>query len=748
MATQQQSSVSKPDPSSPRASESPAPESPQGDLELELLGLANALYNLGTTVVNDLTKEKDKPGGGKQVGLRVNTVINHLANVDNLSQQITTMIPMQVLAELDNSRNPSILTRERLERAATENQFMNGKIEAISSYRSYLDEALLQYFPELEGHLSDPSDSSQAMTSGAVGPSDANGAAQYLTQQERETLVQTIIDDVDRVIKSENNVEAGRLTNEDAAQALLAVKSLGKNPTGSRVIAKRENLATLLEIAQVLEQDLQASNEALRCVANAMLLVDESRTTFVSRDVAGGKAMVTLLERTTNAEKIFLASRILFLATVSMTLASHFITSLVETKYPEQNTTIIDIIGARLDSLTTSILTGEKLSREAMTDLLKFAFNLLLHYPRIIDNESEKDSKGKSKASDGERKVMGETWSDKLDGILPPLLRLLNTLPPTFPAPLATPLTHVIHALITIPITPTLRPVWFPTLNNVGSPNGSSSSKTSSPADSPKSSGNELQPAAGRNGTSTGVKEAKMGALDRALSRFSVSRRSPSPTNSLDTLLRGYDLLDVTLSHYMPGDIEADEPTVRELCKRETESSLDDILSPLVLLITKFCSLDETSRKRMRSWILPDDLDRTSPLEGRSDLLGRCLRLLSSVHHTKLKDATGEMLFAVCDSDASTLASYVGYGNVAGFLFNKGIMSAPPRPAGGPNVSAQIDPITGVVREEKPSIEMTDEEKEREAEKLFVLFDRLERSGALPPSQNPIRKAVAEGKLG
>lgn len=97
---------------------------------------------------------------------------------------------------------------------------------------------------------------------------------------------------------------------------------------------------------------------------------------------------------------------------------------------------------------------------------------------------------------------------------------------------------------------------------------------------------------------------------------------------------------------------------------------------------------------------------------------------------------------------ASTLASYVGYGNVAGFLFNKGIMSAPPRPAGGPNVSAQIDPITGVVREEKPSIEMTDEEKEREAEKLFVLFDRLERSGALPPSQNPIRKAVAEGKLG
>ncbi len=58
-------------PDSPSSVESPLPAGVQGDLELELLGLANALYNLGTTVVNDLTKEKDKPGGGKQVGQRV-----------------------------------------------------------------------------------------------------------------------------------------------------------------------------------------------------------------------------------------------------------------------------------------------------------------------------------------------------------------------------------------------------------------------------------------------------------------------------------------------------------------------------------------------------------------------------------------------------------------------------------------------------------------------------------------------------
>ena len=135
-------------PDSPRSSQSPPPTGVQGDLELELLGLANALYNLGTTVINDSTKERDKPGGGKQVGLRVcvssapsvlthlgpcisNEVVNHLATIDDMAQHIRTMIPIQVLADIDGSRNPMQLTRERLERAATENQFMNGKIAAI-----------------------------------------------------------------------------------------------------------------------------------------------------------------------------------------------------------------------------------------------------------------------------------------------------------------------------------------------------------------------------------------------------------------------------------------------------------------------------------------------------------------------------------------------------------------------------------------------------------------------------------------
>ena len=95
---------------------------------------------------------------------------------------------------------------------------------------------------------------------------------------------------------------------------------------------------------------------------------------------------------------------------------------------------------------------------------------------------------------------------------------------------------------------------------------------------------------------------------------------------------------------------------------------------------------------------------------------------------------------------ATVLISQVGYGNVAGFLFNKGIVTGPPSSGEGPGFAdpegPQIDPITGAIQEERTDIEMTEEEREQEAERLFVLFDRLERTGAVPPEANPVRRAI------
>lgn len=60
----------------------------------------------------------------------------------------------------------------------------------------------------------------------------------------------------------------------------------------------------------------------------------------------------------------------------------------------------------------------------------------------------------------------------------------------------------------------------------------------------------------------------------------------------------------------------------------------------------------------------------------------------------------------------------------------------------------EINPITGqyVSSEKQPDLkDMTDEEKEREAEKLFVLFERLKKTGIIDV-ENPIAKAMQESQ--
>ncbi|KAK1220994.1 hypothetical protein PQX77_016207 [Marasmius sp. AFHP31] len=123
-------------------SPSPIPTGPQGDLELELMGLANAMYNLGTTVIHDSTKDAAAQGRtSKQLGPMVNDIVSHLGTIEEIGMQTRTMIPMQIISDIDNSKNPMNVTKERLERAATENQFMNGKIAAISVSSSALTPA-------------------------------------------------------------------------------------------------------------------------------------------------------------------------------------------------------------------------------------------------------------------------------------------------------------------------------------------------------------------------------------------------------------------------------------------------------------------------------------------------------------------------------------------------------------------------------------------------------------------------------
>jgi hypothetical protein len=98
---------------------------------------------------------------------------------------------------------------------------------------------------------------------------------------------------------------------------------------------------------------------------------------------------------------------------------------------------------------------------------------------------------------------------------------------------------------------------------------------------------------------------------------------------------------------------------------------------------------------------------------------------------------------------ASPLVERVGFGNVAGFFTLRGIQFKPPTHAPQDASGDAINPITGQrFADEGPSplSEMTMEEKEREAERLFTLFDRLNRTNVVKVV-NPIQEAIQSGRL-
>ena len=117
-----------------------------------------------------------------------------------------------------------------------------------------------------------------------------------------------------------------------------------------------------------------------------------------------------------------------------------------------------------------------------------------------------------------------------------------------------------------------------------------------------------------------------------------------------------------------------------------------------------------------------------------------------------LRDTIAILYFDMSDFDPNTLIDNIGYGFAAGFL-----STLPLHGASLPSLSAtHTNPITGqfIAAEEearnlqgKSETEMTDEEKEREAERLFVLFDRLNKTGVIKV-KNPAREVQEVGRMG
>ena len=187
-----------------------------------------------------------------------------------------------------------------------------------------------------------------------------------------------------------------------------------------------------------------------------------------------------------------------------------------------------------------------------------------------------------------------------------------------------------------------------------------------------------------------------------------------------------------------------------------TEEKLEKTAIPLLTLIRRVNEIAPTDvQEHMRKRLLPSDGERDQPLGSTNSLASKLLRLTTTPGAPQLREGVSSLLFELSNRDAGTFIRNVGYGYAAGYLMSHKI--ALPEDSLGEDVGAKvtsvggddINPVTGQRRAMEPpdpSLDMTDEEKEREAERLFVLFERLKATGVMNVT-NPVEQATRESRL-
>jgi len=147
----------------------------------------------------------------------------------------------------------------------------------------------------------------------------------------------------------------------------------------------------------------------------------------------------------------------------------------------------------------------------------------------------------------------------------------------------------------------------------------------------------------------------------------------------------------------------------------------------------------------MRKVILPSTTDRQQPLGRAESLSSRLLRLSTNPTTPQVRESVSGLLFDMSDKDATKFVQNVGYGFASGFLFQHNVpipenaleaYSTSDSESSNTRASqdsrrtldGKVNPITGQFLDKEEKVEeepMTQEQKEREAERLFVLFERF-----------------------
>ncbi|KAJ4992008.1 guanine nucleotide exchange factor synembryn [Stagonosporopsis vannaccii] len=464
------------------------------------------------------------------------------------------------------------------------------------------------------------------------------------------------LDDVTKILTDlKTDLDTPKLSSQQRKQKLEQLKVYGRDPTNADPIFTQDGLRTLGQFA-FREEDVPVSQEALRCLANALLLQPKARQILI--DLGHGPHAAERLKASTgrclsdSIDDEFLISRILFLTTYDANLDY---TELVNEHH------LADNINAAIQKHADRYRQPRQRAQEhtapmdlmALSETLKLLFNVTHFHPDL---------------------------SQHFTTSVPGIFKIL-THRETPAKPLDAPVSFLINALLNL------------------------------------------------------VREEGIGTTQQPHDPELHAAVFPS-ANPAGNVTHLITILDSSIRSY---------PT----------AELDTTISPLLTLLRRIYELAPTDVQTvMQSKLLPSDSDRAQPLGKTSSLPSRLLNLSTSAQTPALRESIAAFMYELSSKDPATYVSNVGYGYASGFLLSKNIPmpESALKDAGEASSStggAPVNPITGqrLNREEPVEMpEMTQEEKEMEAERLFVLFERLKKTGVVDV-KNPVEEAYRSGRI-
>ncbi|XP_066540381.1 synembryn-B isoform X2 [Hoplias malabaricus] len=168
-------------------------------------------------------------------------------------------------------------------------------------------------------------------------------------------------------------------------------------------------------------------------------------------------------------------------------------------------------------------------------------------------------------------------------------------------------------------------------------------------------------------------------------------------------------------------------------------------LTPVLSLMTESSRYHREIRRYLKAKVLPPLKDVKERPEVGTTIRNKLVRLMTHVD-MGVKQGAAEFLFVLCKESVDNLLKYTGYGNAAGLLVARGLLAGG---RGETEYSADedsdteeyksakpfINPITGHIEEPMPNPieDMTEEQKEYEAQKLVNMIGELSRQQLIRP---------------